>query len=362
MLKRLALTAACIDGAFALVTLRGFDQVQFPLFWLYFSPITAVILMRVVGSARASDCVFEPDELRIDGGKYDGFRMAWKSILQPVLDQGELRLDLGSGVAVPVARASDAQEQRSIEALKETIVQRTSVPESGAKAPAPPADPRVASCPACGGPLAPDDREEVVCHYCGKHAAMPVEMRERIRAARSLREERTSLDGLVERLLNQPSARRVNGLLAAAAAIAIVWLPAPLMVGSRIIGPMSALAALLLALAAYATIADRRAVSLLTLDFAARPPDREGGPACCRRCSAPLPRAPDDAIVVTCVYCEAENVLGIDVRANALAAHSTESTLEQALRDRARDRRKAWLVALVGTVVILGLAVYLVRR
>ncbi|HTQ43009.1 MAG TPA: hypothetical protein VMI75_09670 [Polyangiaceae bacterium] len=358
MLKRVTVAAACIDGACALVQLRGFDQVQFPLYWLYFAPITAVILMRLIGSARASDCVFDPDELRIDGGKYDGFRMAWKSIRNPVFDQGALRLDLGSGVTVPVATASDAHEQRSIEALRQSILQRTA--EEAPPAHAAPTDARVVTCPSCGGPLALDDRDVVACPHCGASAPVPEPMRERIRAARSLRQERAAVDRLVERLLNQPSARRVNGLLAGTAAIAIVWLPAPLMVGSRLMGPMSALAALLLALAAYAVIADRRAVGLLTLDFASRAPEKEGAPERCRRCGSPLPRS-DDAVIATCVYCEAENVLGIDLRADVRTARSSETTLEQALSERARSRTIARLVALVGSIIVLGLAVFLAR-
>ena len=65
---------------------------------------------------------------------------------------------------------------------------------------------------------------------------------------------------------------------------------------------------------------------------------------------------------MTCVYCEAENVLGLDMRRDARAARSSETTLEQALRDRARSRWTARLVALGGTVVIVAVALYLARR
>ncbi len=367
MLRRLLVTAAAVDGACLFVAasdaargqhgvFAGIAAVEWPLF---FAPIAAVVLMAVVGSARASDCVLEPDELRIEGGKYDGFRMAWSQIERALMKDGVLHLELGSGVSVPIAVASDRDEIRSIEALQRSIEERA---KKRADAPPPPVARHATSvlaCSVCGAPVAPDDRDDVACHFCGVRVAVPDDLRARIRAARSLRKERASLDAVVARLLNQPSAQRVNRWLAAMAAITIVWLPMPLFVGSTTVAPLSVVAALLVALVAYAVIADRRAIRVLTLDFAARGAERAGDPDRCRRCDAPLPPSDDDAILVTCAYCEADNVLGLDARAADGAARTGETTYAATLHERERARRTARLVALAGSAILIAATVLL---
>ncbi|MFI5297982.1 MAG: hypothetical protein ACHREM_07770 [Polyangiales bacterium] len=118
----------------------------------------------------------------------------------------------------------------------------------------------------------------------------------------------------------------------------------------------------------------RRAVSLRAVQgaFAARPPQREGGPASCRACNAPL-TVPADADGVICDYCRADNLVrippawiatvttGTAVLGRAvdevLAAHRAELAK---VRRRLRARMLAW--AIVSAIVLGALARALSNR
>jgi hypothetical protein len=369
MLWRVLGAVVVLDGAWAAICLVLGRSVFTPIYWFYFLPLVAVILMKMLGATRASDCVFDPAELRIEGGKYDGFHIGWSAV-EPqgsaLLADGTLKLDLGSGVQVPVATARDAEERRSLETLLQAIRERKQ-PEVAASSPAPtrphaPGDARVVACAACGAAAVVDDAESVKCHYCGAAVVIPEDVRARVRAARALRRERSTSDALVERLLEQPSAKRVNTILGAAAAVGLLWMPLPIMTGSWPTVFVTAGLVVLVGLAAQVIIVDRRAVHRLTLDFGAHAGARAGEPERCRRCDAPLPRPADDGIVVACAYCEAENVLGVDPRGAEQASRSAETELRVELTRRSVARTRARLVAaLAGAAVCVALALVVLR-
>jgi len=192
--------------------------------------------MFTLGAARASDCFLDTDELRIDGGKYDGFRIGWSAIVAShsrVDYEGVLWLNLGE-ISVPIAVAVDDDERHSLGVMVQAIRSRETE-RSGAIVPRPPVvdahlQIAVIVCPSCGAPSGIDDVPQVRCHDCGVAVPVSDEMRSRIRAARDLRRDRGTIDALVEKLLNQPTASRVNGMLVALAALMIWWLPLPAMV------------------------------------------------------------------------------------------------------------------------------------
>ena len=336
------------------------------IYWFSLFPITAAILMFTLGAARASDCFLDTDELRIDGGKYDGFRIGWSAIVAShsrVDYEGVLWLNLGE-ISVPIAVAVDDDERHSLGVMVQAIRSRETE-RSGAIVPRPPVvdahlQIAVIVCPSCGAPSGIDDVPQVRCHDCGVAVPVSDEMRSRIRAARDLRRDRGTIDALVEKLLNQPTASRVNGMLVALAALMIWWLPLPAMVHRWSWMAVTCALGLVLGALANAVIADRRAVRLVTLDFAARASNEEGGADRCRRCGAPLPPAVDGGIVVSCVYCTAENVLGVDVRDGERETRSAATSLEEALHDRKRARWRARLMV-VASFAIAGAGVWQLR-
>ena len=101
-------------------------------------------------------------------------------------------------------------------------------------------------------------------------------------------------------------------------------------------------------------LANRRALRLLTLGFAAVAPARPGDPLECRRCGGPL-RDPGHAALTRCVYCEAPNVMAADLRfeASLLARFGDLASDPHVLLSTcSRQRRRAT----VGIAVGLGVA------
>lgn len=78
---------------------------------------------------------------------------------------------------------------------------------------------------------------------------------------------------------------------------------------------------------ARADIVTRRALRAVMNGFASRPPSRPGEPSTCRRCGAPVPEPPVGSVVSRCVHCQAANVMGTDLRADADEATAVESEL-----------------------------------
>jgi TPR repeat protein len=96
-------------------------------------------------------------------------------------------------------------------------------------------------------------------------------------------------------------------------------------------------------------------VRLVALDFGAIPPSAAGQPYLCRRCLAPLDPKSEQALV-SCVYCQSDNVLGIDLRRDAKVAREETKSLSSALQRRASERRRWRGVSLVGLVLVVAAA------
>jgi TolB protein len=197
------------------------------------------------------------------------------------------------------------------------------------------------------------------------------DIRARIRAVLNRDTSRRQAERLVEKLVRQP------GALRSSLAIVLVALPS-LGVWLAVMGVAAGLYmlcflrifnGLLLIIAAFAAIAgffflfrgqftDRQALRLLTLHFSARAPAREGEPHRCRSCNAPLVEPPG-SVLVACVYCGEENVLGLDARREAATQDSETASLEETLFQR-RDEHRRWRWAAVWAMGLLALSAVLV--
>ena len=120
----------------------------------------------------------------------------------------------------------------------------------------------------------------------------------------------------------------------------------------------------LLALYALGAFGRRRATDLQRLQQAltAKPPAREGGPALCRHCGAPL-TVPKNARGVRCAYCRTDNLLAVPAawlaRAKGFAANvkrEAKSALHQQRSELGRLRRRLALrLGIIGALAALML-------
>ena len=368
----------------------------------------------IAARARPSDVILGGDGLHIEGGVHHGRTLLWAQIdpdrttltvekerrytlvrilgngfavlmmllvrrrvfwiERAQLDIARLRVGLRDGSTLLLAEAERPIEKESLEALHDAVR------SSGWHAP--PGAPRakrpggrhtvmglsVLFCPRCGAVAIPDDREAVPCRYCNAAVPIPPATRERVGAGQRVRAGRSTSDRLVGKLLQQPGAGPTgNKLLAAAIVMMLAW-PVSFVLGgleiatdlhdtvsllSLLVFPISMIVGLFFLL--RASLADRFALRLLTLDFGAQHPQREGEPYTCRRCDAPLPDEPG-SVVVGCRYCGAENILGLDLRRDAVKATREATSLEDALARRAQERR-LWGALTVAAVALVGLGV-----
>lgn len=340
-------------GLFGEWTRAGDETLVFSFFYVYFLPIIAVILRAMLGSERASDVRLLPEEMQVDGGPHHGVRVRWPMIAEVSVRRGRLHLDLGDGVKLDLAHANNEIERGSLDALGDVLrsQRRRAASGSARSAPAPPV-PSLVTCPSCGAPAAIADAAEVSCDACGADVPIPPAVRARFAAARGREASRAATLRAVAALFHQPSSQRVNGLLAALSVLGLGWLP--IAAGSTGFGPtvMVSLALFIAgALALRVVIANRRALSVVCLGFAARPDGH--GPAC-RSCGAPLPRSAVSEVVATCAYCDAQNVVGAPAAAGGGTATDADR-LDRALAARDRSVRAAVVAAVVG-LGLVGIA------
>lgn len=340
-------------------------------------------LARVPGT-RASDLLLDAEGFSIEGGRHDGLRLAWAA-LDPARSRAETQtevrvtlgkivgdvffvaismlasnsLELSPDVEVPLRRlwivtrdgrelllaeAVDPAEQASVDALIETLKARV-----GAAPSRPIAPPAVLGCASCGAPVVPVDGD-ARCGHCGATTAVPAELRARVRAVAETTTARAWVAQALTDLLAQPGAAAATaGLIFAVifafgawgAAVALV-----LVTGLDAVSGFEATLLLLggLALAAVpfalvrAALAKRRALHLVTASFGARPPRGVEGAWTCRSCGGALPAA--SGLVVGCVFCEAENVLGLDLRDEAASGKKQRASLEAVLVGARAERRR----------------------
>jgi uncharacterized Zn finger protein (UPF0148 family) len=338
---------------------------------------------------RPSDIVLASDGLRIAGGPNRWFFCAWKDIkpddvrvvgrhdndLELLGDESTRELDnfweLKIGDRV-LASAEDKQEAASLQALRDSIRASAARVQNQAEGVAAPSGPVTdLHCNNCGAPVAPADQDWVQCGFCSGWVAISQEIRSRIRAVMTRDTNRRDAEKLVDKLLRQPGALRANLAIAVAALPSFgVWLV--------IMGIAAVLYVLcffrfwnglLLTVAGFASIrglfylvrgqlTDRQALRLLTLHFSARAPTRAGEPHRCRSCNAPLVEPPG-TVLVACVYCGAENVLGLDARHDASDQKSEKVSLQETLETRRKEHRR-WRWAGVKAIGLLAVAAILV--
>lgn len=346
-----------------------------PLLFVFFAIGQLLTVLR----ARPSDIVLDAAGVRVEGGRHGGIAVPWSQLqgdacrLERGTDHGLTAGDIlaanwsegeragteivhlvvtRGGTRLVLAEATTADERASLATLFESIQAGRGELDDDAASTEPVGDVELVRCGACGAAVVPTSAERIACHRCGAAVEIPERLRVRVRAGDALAKARTRIDRTVASLLDQPGALRTNlGFLLGGTAMVLAWPGAiaaavwlyrqdnlaALRVLALLVFPLALIAGLFVLL--RATLVDRVALRLLTLDFGARDPRRPGDPFGCRACGGPLPHA-EQAVVVRCVYCEADNVLGLDLRARAHRSDTTASSLDDAIATRARERRR----------------------
>jgi hypothetical protein len=332
-------------GGSAMMFLRGnlvaFQYFAFgPLFVLDHLPAgtgLALVALWLLGALRglaggwkrrASDLVLGPDTLSVRGGPLHGKRIAFRD-LDPrwfalLAGSGEDRAMLLFDDGV-VAVCRDEDEQRSLAAVVATV-HALAAQAKGARLPRPSIRPPVVvCCEACGAPVAQGEGERGSCAHCGRTVPTPAAVRARLAARAELTGAHVTSERLLRALVRQRGARQVNLLLFTAVPPFLLGLPLAGLIHDAAAHPLHqpllqreglrlflvgqtvtyALAYLL-----RATIERRVAMRVVATRFAAFPPEAPGKPCSCRHCGGPLREAGAETLVVHCVYCGSENVLG----------------------------------------------------
>lgn len=359
-LTRVVLGTAVLTGGLGLVgehSRQGDGSFAFSFFYLYFLPIIAVVLRALLGNERASDVSLLPDELQVESGPHHGVRAQWTTMQAIRVRGGVMHLDLGDGVVLDLAHTNDPAEARSLDALEDVLSAQRRRAKRTSKETASPT-PALVSCGACGAPTRLADAAKVPCEACGEEVTMPAEIRARIAGASPTARAATSR--AIAALFAQPPATRVNALLIVLAVLGFAWLPLAAAVSG--FGPTVLISIALFlagALALRVVIANRRALSVVCLGFAAK---LRGDALACRSCGGPLPKGEASEVVATCVYCDAENVVGAPPTEKGGNAAETER-LERALTARDRAVKAAAASTFAGLAfVALGLVVVLSLR
>jgi hypothetical protein len=350
--------------------------------------VFALFVLAIVGGElwrawrrRAADVVIDDRGLSIDGGPLHGRSFAWTEI-----DRGSARVDTSYESPLLYAFKLWGKKQREVHTLSLRVrgqhvvlgrvdrkVEHASLDDLaltlrstrlGLSADAPtPSYAGPLHCSGCGAPLVPTAGPTCTCRFCGTVTAQSAELRQRIGAAEELARARTRATSTVAKLVGQPGARRINTMLLAALVLGALGYPTSVLaiayqleegslrfslVNDLLMVPWAVAA--VVAVFARARLVDRLALPLLTVGFGARRGPR--GVLVCRECGGPLPDVTRRALV-RCVFCGADNVLGVDLTKEVTAAHAEARGLEVVLARRRRDRL-VWLGP--GTVVVCFLA------
>ncbi|MBK9266568.1 MAG: sel1 repeat family protein [Polyangiaceae bacterium] len=320
-----------------------------------------IALIVYAWSARASDAVFGADGMGIEGGRHGGTTLRWEEIAAARIHADaagfghQLKLTTRTGQTLVLADAVDATEIASLESLGQTLKARLG------EEPEPlPRRADLACCARCGAPLPPTDQQSISCIACG--APNPVDPRIRERVTMQMAADRTQQATAlrIERLLRQPGANMASVTLALAALVsALVW--AAVAAAFWIVGS-DALDAFAIgvgffngwvftfAMFSFARIAlaRRRALLLLSTTFGARPPVKPGDAPGCRQCGAPLPVG--GSVLVGCIYCGTQSVLGINVRPLLRRVQQHGHSIEKLLGEQAAERSSWIKLGLIGVL------------
>ncbi|MBW2260795.1 MAG: hypothetical protein JRG91_02395 [Deltaproteobacteria bacterium] len=225
---------------------------------------------------------------------------------------------------------------------------------------------RIIHCPQCQAVIQPRNADTVDCTHCGQSVAMPDELRLKLRDVRQIARSQSSLETLIRSLIRQPSAVRTNVYVFLCAALMFLAWPvalalltlvdhydfiSPQTMSACFISPLAFILGLFFILRGHT--ARRGALRLLTLHYGARPPAFEGEPHTCRSCGAPLHEEPDQ-ILIRCTYCEADNILALDLKRRAAPAAEQERRLAEDLRAQRRERTKWSVFSALAILIVVA--------
>lgn len=361
--------------------------------------VYGLLELRRAWGVRASDLMLDAEGFSIEGGRHDGVRLRWaeldhdrsraETVEEVRLTLGKIvgdifflligllgnELELAPDEKVPLRRlfvvtrdgherllaeAVHPAEQASVDALVETIHARTRPPSDGPTI----APPNVLACPNCGAALTPVDADQVGCAYCEATCAVPADLRERLRALVEVSASKQATMRALAELLDQPGAGAANlALMLASLASLLTWAAAigVLLVFSAgsaegvdaldafdvtmLLGAGVSLCGVWF-LWARGGLARRRALHLVTAAYGAKPARDGRAGWTCRQCGGAL--ADHAQLVESCPWCGAENVLGVDLRPDAIAGRAHQLSLEQLLGAARAERRRFAGLGLLG--------------
>jgi hypothetical protein len=384
--------------AFLVITVGGL------VLWFFASEASALAAREA-----PSDLIFEGGRLRVDGGPLHGHALAIADIdpehCEVVEDLADtrgalahwlislatlgrwrpqrwrrayvLRVRTRDGETTELARSDDAEEIQSLRELADSLAALAGETAE----PAPSDAVGFLRCSACDAPLAPADADHATCPHCDHPTTMPIDLRERIRAPQ-IAARGPAVQRRLMRLLRRPGwgfaafwlrwGRRLMNLAWVTAILGLfaMWLvhasiPEPHAPALRVsegyptpwqrdvvlaIG-LVAIALALVGANLAAMLSSRRALRIISLRLGAIPPVRDGAPSTCHRCGGPLPEA-RGIIVVGCVYCDADNVVGTDLRLVARRVHGQTTSIADAIRHRRRARLRLLVVIAASAGVV----------
>jgi DNA-directed RNA polymerase subunit RPC12/RpoP len=328
--------------------------------WVAALGVTALGVPGLAAQRRAADVLIDEDEIRVDGGPQHGFRwerrgieLGGTGVEQEELSNGvtgntKFFLDLGTGIRVVLAESGKAEDIASMKALEATLQAWVRGPTAQGQRATTTPEVSVLTCSRCGATVAPTDKAASACGHCGHQEPMPADLVEKVRAAKLLPAERERSEKMVRSLLRQPGAHAVNILLTVLGIALFVVLPATLIGVGVWAFAVAACSSIGLVFFVRLVVSNRRALRLMELNFGARAPNRQGDPWSCRRCGGPLPSGTsDEDMVARCMYCSADNILGVDLRGDVGAANQQSLRLDETVKHRRKE-----LVTNTGTLVI----------
>ena len=342
---------------------------------------------------RPSDIVIDDAGLSIEQGALKGKRIAWSSFdrerclieIDPtryvqkkvngqIVSREECALlvvGTHEGEKIVLAESLDREEKVSLSELRESILGAYDA-RGAATPPAPSiAGSSILQCSSCGAPVPPDDAGEVRCQRCGSPVPIPNEVREKIRVASRLVDDKAKLETAVRKLLEQPSARRPAAVLsiltfvlfaAPVASIALFFLQgrngsAAWLATKIVLISIPVIFALNFFVRLF--IGDRQALRALTLGMSARNSVVPGDPPTCRQCAGSLGVRPDHILAI-CLFCRTENLLGLDLRPAAAETQQRVYALEPVITKRRDGRRRSKTGLAVSAVITVALVMILV--
>jgi len=335
-----------------------------------------------VRSLRPSDLVVVASGLVLEGGALDGFALDWRDVeperWEVRAEGGRSRLHAGggddddaTGGGLILAETTDGDEAVTFLATASAVAAMCA--RALGKAPAThsaTARTLLFFCPSCGAELAPVDAGVVACAHCNASAPVPSEIRERLGAARALRERDAASNRAVDTLLAQPSARAASKVISTSGIVMLAtWIVAVVALYVRlysgalrhgdIVAALGLCVAIVLGVACVMTAvtSERRALHVVTLGLGAVAPTHAGGAWACRRCGGPLPGS--EAAVIACSYCGAHNAVGVDLVAQG-DADDRAGSIASALQTRSERRIASVLLAAFGVAVLVGSALTVV--